>query len=151
MFTQSLLQVWNKSEIVSYLAGDNKIYTIHSTMNGVQLFYCHQPDSKWSRIDLKFAIRTEWTSNCITMLWGRAGFSLHRYQGSSNLEFRVFIVVIYFIVTSQIAKNLRLISNLLYRLSGHPPSSNQSFSINQIKSIIFFFLLQLISNLQIWD
>jgi len=106
------------------LAGDDKIYAFDSMMNlGVQLFYCHQPDSKWSQIDFKFAIQTEWTSSCITMLWGRASFSLLRYQGSPNLEFRVFIAVIYFIVTSQIANNLRLISNLQYWLSGHPPSS----------------------------
>ena len=52
-------------------------------------FHRHHPDSKQLQINFKLAVRAEWTSNCITMLWGRVGFSLLRWHGSSNIKFRI--------------------------------------------------------------
>jgi len=51
------------------------------------IFHCHQPDRKQSQINFKLVVRAEWTSTLITMLWGRAGFSLLGWQGSRNIIF----------------------------------------------------------------
>ena len=42
---------------------------------------------------------------------------------AQTTEFRIFIDVVDFIATSQIANNLGLLSNLQHRLSGHPIAS----------------------------
>jgi len=52
-----------------------------------------QPDSKQSQIKFKRAAQAKGTSTFIIMLWGRAGYSLFKWQGSPSVEIRISIDV----------------------------------------------------------
>ena len=82
-------------------------------------FHCIQPDSKQLLIYFKLAAWSEITFNYTTMLWGRPATSFLRSHSSPNVELHIYDCTHYFIVTSQIANSLRLISNLLHGLGKH--------------------------------
>ena len=85
------------------------------SLNGV-LFHCIHPDSKQPLIYFKLAVWSEMHHHAVSKI------SLLFCKKSQQPKCRIahFCVHSYFIVTNQIAYNLRLISNLQHGLSNHP-------------------------------